>query len=87
MGKIKIKPLKKIEDLIGNKRFKFPESLADERYEGKLCIFVMIGGKATHIPVEEYVPIEYNVYCLLKDTGRIPHGSHFEEGEEFNPWA
>ncbi len=80
-----MKTVKKIEDLIGDKRFKFPASLANDRYDGKLCIFTMIGGVGNYIPVEEYVPISYPQYCLLRDTGIIPLGSHYEEGEEFDP--
>lgn len=81
-----MKTVKKIEDLVKDKRFKFPNIYGDTRYEGKLCIHLQIGGKHIFIPTGEYFPITYQTYCLLKDIGKIKDGDHFEEGEEFNPW-
>ena len=80
-----MKPVKKLEDLVKDKRFNFPTNLATDRDTGVLGITVTLGGVKTVIPVGEFTPITYQVYCLLRDIGKINPNDHFEEGEEFNP--
>lgn len=80
------KKVKDLSTLVRNKKFNFPHTFADSRDEyGRPCIFVMIQGKPTYIPTGEFIEIEYNVYCLLKDIGIIGRNIHLEEGVEFNP--
>lgn len=83
-----LKSKKKIVDLnelVSDKIFLLPRSMANsiDIVTGKPCVFVGVNGKATYVLVEEKVPIPYNVFCALKDIGKLNY--KYTDGELFEP--
>jgi hypothetical protein len=81
-----IKNILNLNELVGDKIFILPKTMANDidLKTGKPCVWVGINGKAIYIPVEEPTPIPYNAFCLLKDNGNFPY-QKYTQGEEFKP--
>lgn len=79
------KPVKELQSLLGNRRFLFPRSLANEcdPETGKPVVMVIINAKKTMMFVDEPVYVDQDAFCLLKDVGIIK--SEYQLDEEFDP--
>jgi len=79
------KPIKELKSLIGNRRFLFPRSLANEcdPATGKPVLMVIINSKKTMMAVEESVSVDQDIFCLLKDIGIVK--TEYQLDEIFDP--
>ena len=82
-----VKNIKSLDELVGNKIFNLPRSMANsiDTMTGKPCVWVGVNGVSYNIPVEEPTPISYEAFCVLKDVGILNRYSKYTEGEDFNP--
>lgn len=80
--------VKKVEDLISNKRYLLPQSYANERSTstGKSIIYICVNAVKYEIPVCEEVDIPYQVYCVLKDSAVYRDLDNYDLGKEFDPF-
>jgi hypothetical protein len=79
------KPVKELSELLGNRRFLFPRTLANDcdPATGKPVVMVQINSKKTMMPVEEPVEVNEDAFCLLKDVGIIKE--EYQLDEVFDP--
>lgn len=83
------KEVKKLDDLIGEKKFLIPTSFANERdpITLKPAIFIGVNGIKTYIVTGEVTPIKYECFCILKDAGILGSNETYEVGGEFDPFV
>lgn len=81
------KPIKDLEEIIGDKKFFFPDELSNDRIpdKHKKCIFIQVNGEKHYIPTGENVSLTRQQFSTLKDSGIIlPHYT-YATNPEFDP--
>ncbi len=85
--RVSVKLIRKLEDIITEKTYKFAESMANEidPDTGKKSILVQVNGKRTYIPVGEEIKVHESVFNLLKDIGLVKVNNSYETIKPFDP--
>lgn len=81
------KPIKNIDDIIGNKRFFFPDEISNERNPVTLerCILIRVNGESHYIVTGKYVEITNQEFAILKDANIIGKNISYATSSDFDP--
>lgn len=80
----KVKPL---SEILGEKEFLFPESVANDTdpLTLKKVIRIQVNAKVHTIPINVRTKISYEAFCILKDAKIISPEETYETGKPFDP--
>lgn len=81
------KPVKDINDLIGEKKFIFPDELSNDRIQDTLerCILLRVNGQNHRILTGKIVTITSQEFAILKDAGIVSGDYNYAQERDYDP--
>jgi hypothetical protein len=81
------KPVKFLEDIIGDKMFNFPDELANDRFgpTNQRCICIQVNSQKMIIPTGRPTTLTLQEFSILKDAGILSSSYTYALNAEFDP--